>query len=584
VLAGALAYTRPMRWEVGGVVLATAMALACGRLKPAAAPDAGTPSSPTVDATPTVPDADEGGASTADAIEAPGGPPDTTVPPTGQALPSGVPPPARFADGSAILMGNGKNACTHQTPASGNGHRWCAFTLGAAMNGVADLWVLDVTRAATGDVPPCDGTDAGCLHLTDKVVTTSATFFSGDTLFYGTDSTAAPGADFLGRIFAWRPGWSGGRQVSSDAGCTCIGNVHSSAAACLDDPAGDPTKRDSVNVGAGYLTSQTGGVLPMFGRYPLRNDTYIAWQAALSPDGTIFVLSDADTIGAPQTLRIAPTDAIGQAPPTLALDDVASWQISNDGQRIYFMRGPSQTPDLYVADFPSGANATLVETTVKSFIFIGDSPADRAVEIAKIRQVGGAIELLSDPTATAPKTIFTYDDFLNGAVVSPDLRYTTWLNENFTGVVFRNSDLGTCDLAPGREVYDPSYLDGASLMFFTERRQDLPNSDLRDGYSAPPESCGDAVRFARNVDRIAPIGDLGLVFTDELDPTANGTLKYIAVAPGGAALDPAGAVRVHENVAAPVVLVGENPPLLVYAAKGPTADKTGLYVFGPVPF
>ena len=40
---------------------------------------------------------------------------------------------------------------------------------------------------------------------------------------------------------------------------------------------------------------------PTFGRYPLRNDDDTAWQAKLSPDGSMFVLSDADTIGAKQT-------------------------------------------------------------------------------------------------------------------------------------------------------------------------------------------------------------------------------------------------------------------------------------------
>ena len=98
-------------------------------------------------------------------------------------------------------MGSGKSACTHQTPASGDGHRWCAVTIGRAIAGLGSLWVIDVTRAATGDVPRCDGTDAGCLHLTDKVFTHSATFFEGDTLIYGTDSVAEGNADFLGRFF-----------------------------------------------------------------------------------------------------------------------------------------------------------------------------------------------------------------------------------------------------------------------------------------------------------------------------------------------------------------------------------------------
>jgi hypothetical protein len=451
---------------------------------------------------------------------------------------------------------------------------------------VADLWVLDVTRAAAGDAPVCDGTDDGCIHLTNRVVTHSATFFEGDTLIFGTDTTAS-GADFLGRFYAWRPGWSMGRQISSNAGFTCIGNLHSAAAACLDDPAGTAPQRDSANVRAGYLDGETGGALPTLGRYPLRNGNDVHWQADLSPDGTLFVLSDADTIGATQTLRVAPTNTIGQAGPTSAIDDVFSWEISNDGQKIFFLRGPSQKPDFYVADFPSGANARLVETQVNAFKILGERPADQAVELWKVLPSGGAIELLADGVAATPKTIFSYTDFLNGSAVSPDLRYTTWLNEEFRGVVFRNSDLQSCTIGEGsnnREVYDPSYLDHAGLMFWKERAAADPNSDFRDAFFAGPETCTQKTRFARNVDRVAPVGDLGLVFTDELDVTARATLKYVAVASDGATLDPAGPVRVQDGVLAPFVLVGGNPPLLVYAAKGATAETSGLFVFGPVPF
>ena len=573
-----------MRLGLGGVVVATFVSLACGRLKPAT-PDAG-PSATSPDAT--IPTTDAPAAEGGPGADAPTAPEDTAVPPTGRALPDGVHAPVRIADATALLMGNGLDACTHQTPPSGDGHRWCAFTLGAAMNGVADLWVIDVTRAAAGDAPPCDGTDNGCLHLTNRVVTRSATFFQGDTLIFGTDSTEAVGADFIGRFNAWRPGWSMGRQISSEAGFTCIGNVHSAAAACLDDPAGTASQRDSANVRAGYLDGETGGALPVLGRYPLRNGNDIHWQAALSPDGTVFAISDADTVGAAQTLRVAPTNTIGQATPTLAIQDVFSWQISNDGQKIYFLRGPSQRPDFYVADFPSGANERRIETTVNAFRLLGDRPGDQAIELWKVVPgFGGAIELVTDRTAVAPKTIFTYTDFLNGAFVSPDLRYTTWLNEDFRGVVLRNSDLQGCTIGEGinnHEVYEPSYLDASGLMFWKERPAGDPNSDLRDGFFAAPERCTEKTRYARSVDRVAPIGDRGLVFTDELDPTAHATLKYVALSPDGATVDPAGPVRVHEGVGTPLVLVGENPPIVVYPAKGPTPETSGLFVFGPVRF
>jgi hypothetical protein len=569
-----------MRIGLGGVAVATFASLACGRLKPAS-PDGGSPP-PSPDVTAPTVDAPAEDAIGDDAIA----PADTAVPRTGRALPPGIHGPVRFADSSALLMGNGRDACTHQTPPSGDGHRWCAFTLGPAVDGVADLWVLDVTRAASGDAPPCDGTDNGCIHLTNRVVTHSATFFEGDTLIFGTDSVAGSSADFLGRLNAWRPGWSTGRQISSEAGFTCIGNVHSAAAACLDDPAGDASQRDSANVRAGYLDNETGGALPALGRYPLRSGNDTAWQADLSPDGTVFVLSDADTVGATQSLRVAPTNAIGQSAPTLAIADLFGWQIANDGQKIYFLRGSWQKPDLYVADFPSGANARLIETEVKAFKLLGDRPADQAIEIVKVQAVGGSIELLVDRSVQTPKTIFTYTDFLNGAVVSPDLRYTTWLNDDFRGVVFRNSDLAACTINPGTklEVYDPTYLDGASLMFWQERAAVDPNSDLRDAFFAAPETCAQKTRFARNVEHVTPIGDRGLVFTDEVDPTAHATLKYITVAPDGSTLDPAGAVRVQEGVGAPVVLVGETTPLLVYPVKGATPETSGLFVFGPVPF
>jgi hypothetical protein len=61
-------------------------------------------------------------------------------------------------------------------------------------------------------------------------------------------------------------------------------------------------------------------------------------------------------------------------------------------------------------------------------------------------------------------------------------------------------------------------------------------------------------------------------------------LKYIAATASGLALDPAGAVRVQENVRGTVVFVGANPPLLVYSAKDGGGDASRLFVFGPVPF
>jgi hypothetical protein len=189
----------------------------------------------------------------------------------------------------------------------------------------------------------------------------------------------------------------------------------------------------------------------------------------------------------------------------------------------------------------------------------------------------------------APKTIFTHDDFLNGAVLSPDLRFTTWLNDPFQGVVYRNADLATCAINGPNDpsISGISYLAHSGLMFW---KQFSPGEQSRrDAFFAPPENCAQQTRFAHHVDLVAPIDDRGLVFTDEVRDDAPGTtLKYVAVAPDGVTLDPAGAVRVQENVMGPVVFVGATPPLLVYSAQEGSntggADANRLFVFGPVPF
>ena len=555
-----------MRCEVVTGLLAAWVAAGCGRLK-SDAPDAG--------------EMDAHGAAPSDAA------PVADVDP-GRALPAGISAPARFFAAPALLAGNGPTACTHQTPPSSDGHRWCGVIVGADASGIGALWVVDVTRAAEGDVPVCDGTNAGCLRLTDELDTRAAAFFDGDTLIYGTDPVSGPGQDFVGRLFAWRPGWTMGRQISSDAGVTCLGNTHSAAAACLDDPIpiGDPTKRDSVNVSAGYLLQQTGGALPSFGRWPLRNDDNTAWQADFSPDGSIFVLTDADTIGATRTLRLALTVDVGQVTPAITLEDVTYWQISNDEKKIYFIRGLPQRSDLYVADFPTGGNATLLDTAVHENDLIGDEATDQDVKIEKSTgHDSGIVELLRD-RASAPEVIFAYTGVLNGWVVSPDLRYTTWLDDSFHGTVFRNADLARCALDSGgasSAEYDPVYLASASLMFW--QQPTTPGASLRDAFYAPPERCHSVQKLASHVDLVQPIGDRGVVFDDGVDvQAARATLKYIAASADGTALDPQGAVRVQGGVTEPVVFVGEDPPLLVYSAKGATPDASGLYVFGPVPF
>jgi hypothetical protein len=553
------------------------MAGGCGRLKPpGAAADADVTGAAGSGAAPT--DA-AGGA-------APDAPPDQDSGAAtfqGRPLPADVSAPARIFDERAVLLGNVKTACTNQTPPSGDGHRWCAFTYGGA-GGIGDLWVIDVTRAAAGDVPPCDGTSAGCLRLTTTLALQSATEFDGDTLIYHSDPVSAPGEDFLGPISAWRPGWTAGRQISSGRGFTCIGSTGAAVAACFDDPVGDPVNRDGADVRMGGLADGAAGPLPSLGPWPLRNGNETAWQAGFSPDGASFVLSSAPTIGATEELRVWPVGAEGPSPAPV-LDDVAYWKISNDGQKLYFWRGLPPTASLFVADFPSGANVQLLETDTVAFALLGTGPADQALAIERTHgDVGVTFELLADRSTTTAKPIFTYDDILDGVYVSADLSHTVWLDVSFLAKVVRNTDLVTCAVndASDPPIHEPAFLDTAGLLFWKEL---LPSDNSRhDGYFARPDQCHGRTRFARDLDFVTPLGDTGVLFGDELDlPSSRSTLKYVATSGGATALDPRGPVRIQAGVRTPVVLVGASTPLVVYEAAGPTPETSGWFVFGPVP-
>jgi hypothetical protein len=454
------------------------------------------------------------------------------------------------------------------------------------LDSIGELWVVDVTRAAAGSVPRCDGTDAGCLRLTGSLPPRSIAFFDGDTLIYRADRVSGPTEEFLGPIFAWRPGWSRGRQISSDRGFTCIGQARSAAAACFDEPGGDPAKRDSAQVSAGNLLDEGGGPLPSLGRWPLRNDNDTAWAAGFSPDGATFVLSSAATIGAKQTLRTVATADAGPSPLAVAMEDVEYWQPSNDGKQVYFVRGLPQRADLFVADFPSGQGARMIEPGILSFALVGERPEDQALTFVKdLGDTRGEFKLLRDRSQTTPKSIFTFADILDGANVSPDLRYTVWMDFAFRGVVIRNDDLSTCPLDVGDEppTFDAAFLDHAGLLFWKETRPG--ESFRRDAFYAPPGNCRAKEHLADDIEFFVPIGDRGVVFADDQTQSSEGsTLKYVAATGDGAHLDELGPVRIQEGVGAPVVFVGTDPLLLVFPGVGTSPETSGIFVFGPVPF
>jgi hypothetical protein len=522
---------------------------------------------------------------------------DTRPAPSGQPLPPGLSPARRLFDAQASLTGEGQSSCSHQQPPSGDGHRWCAFARPAAGGSAYELWVIDVTTATTSAVPPCDGSSPGCLRLTSNLWTgfdfngpihPYSHEFAGDTLLFYADAASAKGEGYKGPVYAWRPGWARPRRISSDRALICWAHDRALLAHCVEDVRGDPMKPDTFELHAGPISDTDGLTLPSLGRVrPIRADGRPAWQTRFSPRGDFFAVSSPDPDRAVETLRVIATAELGQAMPREIIRDASEWQISNDGQRIFFMREEARDESaLWVADFPSGANAAKIDSKVGTVITLGPAGQDLGVAyLAEPTRGQGVFRLLRDSRMPASaSTLFTFDDMLEGLSLSDDLRYTVWDDADFRARVVRNADLRSCELNVNHDLpaYQPSFLGDGRLVFWNE--DSGGDRDRRDGFLASPDGCQGRQRIAQAVYFIAPIADRGVILADEVDDqTQAATLKYAAITDGK--WPAAGPVRVHEDVdGASVQFVGDKPlHVLFRVARGDPA-REGTYVFGPVPF
>jgi hypothetical protein len=531
-----------------------------------------------------------------------------------------VRPAVRLFDDQAVVTGDGGSGCTHQVPASGNGDRWCAIARPSVnAPGLTELWVLNVTRAAAGTPPPCDGTSPACLRMTPNLWTAFPTggpghpyshAFDGDTLIFYAGAKTAATELHRGPVHAWRPGWPQPRQISSDEGLLCYGHARAAVAYCMDDLRGDPMHPDDFELRAGLLES--GGVvgvgpLPSLGRVRVfRSDGAVAWQAGFSPAGDHFAVSSPDPDPAVEALRTLPVADLGHAAPREIVRDVTSWQIAHDGHTIYFMRGEGTTAGgrplqaLYTAAFPAGSPAIRLAPAVRDYIPAGDNADERGVGfLAQVDVDQVHFRLLRDTTMPdQAATLFSTSDDLEGVRISPDGRTTAWRDSMLVARMVRHQDLASCVLNTTDQHHAtmPQYLGDSSLLFWTQEASE--NDARQDGFSATPDCLGKR-SFAEGVDVLIPVGNRALVYTDAYeDRYFTGTLQVAKIVGSGADRHVDRPRRVQDGVAQ-VVVVGTDPLLLLFRKKpvgeappaapevepkGEGTHETGTYLFGPVSF
>jgi hypothetical protein len=504
------------------------------------------------------------------------------------AAPDAGTPARQLVAGPVRLVGTHLDVCSQ-----GRGHHWCAFSRADAAGGKTALWVIDVTQAAAGAVPACDGTDPGCLRLTTDLWTgrpssgpahPTAHRFSGDTLIFHAQGPASHD-EYRGPIFAWRPGWPAARLISGPSAYSCLAHPDGQAAYCFEDLAPPSEPLFHFDLHGGRLGD---GPLPLLSRIvPRRTGSLVTqWAAGWSPAGDFLAYSTGGaTSGEPEVLRVVRTDdAAFPERQITAARGVSRWQISGDGRHWYFLRGYNYDPDapagtLARADFPSGAGETALAAGVGSFVFAGTGQP--AIGLTDGMSGGaGTFKLMRD--VAQPAVVQTVASGVISAALSPDLRFSLvsqtngpsrWTKDAY---LVANDGSGRCPLAssPSASFYGDPFFPHAGLVLWA----DMIDIDILagTGWMARPDGCTAKREFGHRVDYWFLVRDDGAIFSDG----SNGNtadLRYVKLGPG--ALWPGEAAPLIQAQARRAFAVVEpDRDFVLYVL------DNGLYLYGPIGF
>jgi hypothetical protein len=584
---------RPFARAAVGAALSSTLALALGATACGGgarrAPDGGPPPSDASSASDAADTAEAGVATDgADAPEAPPKPDPVASPASRLVVP-----------GPAALVGHGADSCTNEPGAAGD--RWCAFARPAG--DYFELWVLDVSKASAGTAVACDGTDASCLRLTQRLYKSRAAGFAdfgfnGDTLVYGEnpdrgDSTSS----FLGVLSAWRPGLAAGHALTSEAGVYCAGRAGSDAVLCFANRAGDGLLKDlTIDLLAGHLATVGASGLP-------KMDTLLLTSTAdapgapprygfdLSPDGQYVAWSTRAPGDPVEALHASLLDGKGQA--IAVARDVSQWAISPDGAAWYWLAGynydvagaPAGT--LQTAAFPEGGGPTTLASSVGDFDAVGARGLWLRTGVAA--EVG-TLQWMADRLAPAvavidAKVLAVLDQARDGSrflyaktfePVRPAPQALTTTTTDLVDVYVGAPGGAAPCVVSATPAASHALLSPRGDVVLWERYDAA--TGVGPGLATTVSSCATAP-FATRLGGVLPAGDDGYLFLDDADLAAGeATLRYARVVNGGlAVVDPPLQTRAA-SVFAP--LAPALPAVAYTVATGTAAD--GLYL-APLP-
>jgi hypothetical protein len=493
--------------------------------------------------------------------------------------------------GSVVLIGSGPDSCTNQVPAPGD--RWCAFTKPSTLLGFNDLWVINVTKAAAGATIKCDTSDANCVRLTsglfeDPSIGFRIHGFDGDTLIYYAELGPTAVDQFVGPIYGWRPGWTGGRKLTSDTGVVCSGHPRSATALCFEGRDDSISTQVSFELHAGIMGPVDTGPLPKVDKLLIGTDKDAMgvrkFQADLSDDGAYVAWSArADALGV-ESLNV---QKVGDDASRIAVaQDVSRWTISPDAKKWYWLKkfnydlNGAESGTLEVANFPKGDVVSTLAAGVADYSSAGDTGV---LLRSSVTQGVGDLTLVAD--RAAPATVKVLDKSVLGVLEqSKDgtkAIYTKTQTLDGLFDLFIGSSTATvpCPLASTPIAAPIGTFISAGGIVAWARINGLTNQV--EGMYTTASDCHSR-KFAADIFRWLPVSDEGYVFLDTINPDGSdeATLRYAKVASGAL---PATGTVVQTLVASVFAPLLPTLPAVVYTV-GTRTSADGLYINATLPF
>ncbi len=516
-------------------------------------------------------------------------------------IPLGLRP---IVTGEAHLAGFAAGACSRGQPASGDGHRYCAFyRIAPGDTSRTELWVVDVSAALSGSPAPCDGTSSGCLLLTDHLFTgvkleslshPEAHRFEGDTLLYLADPNPASAQldRFEGRVWAWRPGWKRPRALTTDRGVHCRASESAAVAYCVDGVTDRP--QAEFDLRAGRLDEANDEPLAVVERLRAIVQGNLAWSAAFTPAGDAFVYSSWPDGAAAQALRVLPLNG-GRISATEARTVISSgrhFTLSPDGRAVYFQRGGDrgqERGDLWAADFPSGQGEGELAKGVFSFTALGRS-AGLDLGVLYLTEMGGlegVLSVLRDRRRPDSAQILSHDAHFWYPSADANFTYVLEVTQNDERGILADNRTGTsCRLGSRGDVpvYNPDFLPALRAVLWTEPDPGNQDNDL--SFLGTPEDCGGVRPLGPGIEQVLPAGRSGVFYLSRArkDDKAPTTLFHVPVLADGPLRGQGTAIVTDLDIDNLTRLDWSNglPEALVLGTRAGAAQGQGLFVFGPL--